>query len=58
MTVYEMRTAIKSRYNNRTWHTRVYCMPDKQVMAIYYRMLRDREIHPTQDASVQIEMQF
>lgn len=58
MTVYEMRTAIKSRYNNRTWCTRVNSMSDKQVMAIYYRMLRNGEIHHTQDTSVQIEMQF
>lgn len=58
MTVCEMRTAVKSRYNNRTWCTRVNSMSNKQVMAIYYRMFRDREIHHIQNTSVQIEMQF
>ena len=57
MTVYDIRAAVKSRYNNRTWHTRVDCMPDKQVIAIYYRMLWSGEIHPA-EPSAQIEMSF
>lgn len=57
MTVYDIRAAVKSRYNNRTWHTRVDRMPDKQVIAIYYRMLRSGELHPV-EPSAQIEMTF
>ena len=57
MTVYDIRAAVKSRYNNRTWHTRVDRMPDKRVIAIYYRMLRSGELHPA-EPSAQIEMSF
>lgn len=47
MEVYEMRDAIKnsSKYcNSKVWKNRVDNMADNQVMAIYYRMLRDGDL--------------
>lgn len=41
MSVAQMREALRQQYGrNRTWVEKVNQMPDKQVMAIYYRMLR------------------
>lgn len=53
LSVQEMRKAIKNapkyKHSGR-WHERVDHMPEKQVMAIYFRMLKDGEL---QDVRVQ-----
>lgn len=48
VSVDEMREAIKNapRYRySQQWHQRVNNMPDKQVIAIYFRMLRSKELN-------------
>lgn len=51
MSVAEMRAALKKapKYNHTssastTWSTKVDCMRDNQVIAVYYRMLRGGEL--------------
>ena len=41
MDIYDMRAAITSVYPNATWRDRVAKMYDDQVIAIYYKFLRD-----------------
>lgn len=43
MSVEQMRNEIKKPYGPK-WHKRVDKMPDKQVIAIYYRFRRDKII--------------
>lgn len=42
MLVSQMRLAIKEKYNSPKWSTRVDSMPDKQVMAIYFRFENEK----------------
>ena len=47
MSVYEMRDALKRapKYRGaRTWIAKVEAMHDKQVIAVYFRMLRAGEL--------------
>lgn len=47
MLVCEMREALKRapKYHGaRTWVDKVCAMPDRQVIAVYYRMLRAGEL--------------
>lgn len=47
LSVQEMRKAIKNapKYTrSASWRERVDHMPEKQVMAIYFRMLKDGEL--------------
>lgn len=40
----QMRKAIKARYDSPKWAAKIDKMPDKQVYAIYTRMLSRKEI--------------
>ena len=47
MSVVQMRTALKERTKYRhspKWIDRVNKMSDRQIMAIYFRMLREGEL--------------
>jgi hypothetical protein len=47
MTVVQMRTILKERTkyaNSYKWINKVNAMSDKQVMAVYFRMLRGGEL--------------
>lgn len=41
MDIYDMRAAIVSVYPNATWKHRVSRMGDDQIVAIYYKFLKD-----------------
>ena len=42
MTVENMRERILKEYPGAKWHTKVLRMKDEQVMAIYFRMVRNQ----------------
>lgn len=47
MSVVQMREILKKRTkyaNSSKWINRVNAMSDRQVMAVYFRMLRDGEL--------------
>ncbi len=49
MTIEQMRTYVAERYPGKEWKHRVKCMPDSQVMAIYYRFEKSpvkKEVKP------------
>lgn len=39
MTISQMREAIKAAYTGEKWAARIKTMTDKQVAAVYYRLL-------------------
>ena len=45
-----MREAIKKKYNSPKWSARVDRMPDKQVMAIYFKF--ENEVNTKQEQQI------
>ena len=42
MTIENMREHILKQYPGAKWHTKVLCMKDEQVLAIYSRMIQNQ----------------
>lgn len=58
MTPELMRKEIKKVYNNEKWSSKVDRMLDNQVMAIYFRMLKDGEFEKKESEEPQIGRQL
>jgi len=43
MTVQQMRIQISDAYHTPSWRNKVVNMPDEQVIAIYYRIVRTNQ---------------
>jgi hypothetical protein len=44
MSIEQMRKAIEKVYSELKWKRKVAVMSDKQIIAVYNRMLRDKEL--------------
>lgn len=58
MTPELMRKEIKKVYNNKKWSSKVDRMLDNQVMAIYFRMLKDGKFEKKESEKPQIGRQL
>lgn len=44
MTNNQMRDVVSKVYEGQKWKTKVAAMPDSQIIAVYYRFMKEKKI--------------